>query len=32
MAKYDLAGIAAWRLGLETEGTWEVIAGNFMNN
>ncbi|MCL2874567.1 MAG: glycosyl hydrolase family 18 protein [Defluviitaleaceae bacterium] len=25
--RYDLAGVAAWRRGLEMDGIWEVIAG-----
>lgn len=26
--KYNLAGISAWRKGLETDGTWKVIEDN----
>ena len=25
MKKYDLAGLAAWRLGFEKTGTWDLI-------
>ena len=24
--KYDLAGVAGWRLGLETSDVWDVIS------
>jgi len=26
--EFDLAGIAAWKLGFENDGIWEVISGN----
>lgn len=30
MDKYEIAGVAAWRLGFETEDVWDVI-GEYMN-
>ena len=28
VAKYDLAGVAAWKLGFENSGIWQVITDN----
>lgn len=30
MSKYDVAGVAQWKLGLETSDVWKII-GNYMN-
>ncbi|NLI90052.1 MAG: SH3 domain-containing protein [Epulopiscium sp.] len=32
LSKYNLAGIAGWKLGLESSGTWEVINNEIKNN
>lgn len=29
--KYDLAGVACWKLGLESEDVWDVIP-KYINN
>lgn len=31
MTKYDIAGVAAWKLGLETSDVWQNI-GNYLNH
>jgi spore germination protein YaaH len=31
MKKYDLGGVAAWRLGYESQGIWDIIKAYISN-